>query len=51
VLRTDWFRRHRPELLPWRFISRASLKNLLRGKLGRPFFDLAVVGLVLRKRS
>ena len=49
VLRTEWFRRHRPELLPWRFISRASLKNLLRGKLGRPFFDLAIAGLVLRK--
>ena len=43
VLRTEWFRRHRPELLPWRFISRASLQNLLRGRIGRPFFDLAVV--------
>jgi SAM-dependent methyltransferase len=51
VLRTEWFRRHRPELLPWRFISRVGLKNLLRGKFGRPFFDLAVVGLVLRKGS
>ncbi len=51
VLRTEWFRHHRPELLPWRFISRASLKNLLRGKFGRPFFDLAVVGLALRKGS
>jgi len=49
VLRTEWFRRHRPEDLPWRFFSRAGLKNLLRGKIGRPFFDLAVVGLVLRR--
>jgi SAM-dependent methyltransferase len=49
VLRTDWFRRYRPELLPWRFVSRAGLKNLLRGRLGRPFFDLAVIGLVLQK--
>jgi SAM-dependent methyltransferase len=49
VLRTEWFRRHRPDLLPWRIISRASLQNLRRGRLGRPFFDLAVVGLVLHK--
>ena len=49
VLRTEWFRRYQPELLPWRFFSRAGLSNLLRGRLGRPFFDLAVVGLVLRK--
>ena len=45
----EWFRRYRPEMLPWRFVSRAGLKNLLRGRLGRPFFDLAVIGLVLRK--
>jgi len=51
LLRTKWFRRHRPELLPWRFFSRAGLKHVLRGKIGRPFFDLAVVGLVLRKES
>jgi len=49
VLRTRWFRTYQPELLPWRFVSRAGLRNLLRGKIGRPFFDLAVVGLVLRK--
>jgi SAM-dependent methyltransferase len=49
VLRTEWFRRNRPELLPWGFISRASLKNMLRGKFSRPFFDLAIVGLVVRK--
>jgi SAM-dependent methyltransferase len=49
VLRTEWFRRYRPELLPWRFISRAGLTNLLQGRIGRPFFDLAVVGLVLQK--
>jgi len=49
VLRTPWFRRHQPELLPWRFVSRSSLKNLLRGKFGRPFYDLAVIGLVLYK--
>ena len=47
ALRTTWFRRHRPELLPWRFLSRAFLQNLLRGRVGRPFFDLSVVGLVL----
>jgi SAM-dependent methyltransferase len=47
VLRTEWFRRKQPDLLPWRFYSRAGLANLLRGRLGRPFFDLAVVGLVL----
>jgi len=50
VLRTEWYRRHRPELLPWRIISRASLQNLRRGRFGRPFFDLAVVGLALSKR-
>ena len=49
VLRTDWFRRHRPELLPWRRIPRAGLAGLLRGRLARPFFDLAVAGLVLTK--
>jgi SAM-dependent methyltransferase len=49
VLRTEWFRRHRPELLPWRFISRASLANMLRGRFGRPFFHLAVAGLALQK--
>lgn len=49
VLQTAWFRRYHPELLPWRFISRAGLRNLLRGRIGRPFFDLTVVGLVLRK--
>jgi len=49
VLRTDWFRRYQPELLPWRIISRASLRNLRRGRIGRPFFDLAVVGMVLEK--
>jgi SAM-dependent methyltransferase len=49
VLRTQWFRHNQPEALPWRFFSRAGLHNLLRGRLGRPFFDLAVVGLVLRR--
>jgi SAM-dependent methyltransferase len=49
VLRTAWFRRHQPDVLPWRFFSRAGLRNLLRGRVGRPFFDLAVVGLVLRR--
>jgi SAM-dependent methyltransferase len=49
VLRTEWFRHTHPELLPWRIISRATLQNLLRGRFGRPFFDLAVVGLALRK--
>ena len=49
VLRTRWFRRHQPELLPWRFVSRSSLKNMLRGRFGRPFYDLAVIGLVLYK--
>jgi SAM-dependent methyltransferase len=49
VLRTRWFRTYQPELLPWHFVSRAGLRNLLRGRIGRPFFDLAVVGLVLRK--
>jgi SAM-dependent methyltransferase len=49
VLRTRWFRTYHPELLPWRFLSRAGLRNLLRGRIGRPFFDLTVVGLVLRK--
>jgi SAM-dependent methyltransferase len=49
VLRTEWFRRYHPDLLPWRFVSRAGLKNLMRGRIGRPFFDLAVIGLVLRK--
>jgi len=49
VLRTEWFRHYRPELLPWRIISRASLQNLRRGRFGRPFFDLAVVGLALHK--
>lgn len=51
VLRTEWFRRYHPDLLPWRFVSRAGLKNLLRGRIGRPFFDLTVVGLVLRKED
>jgi SAM-dependent methyltransferase len=49
LLCTEWFRHYQPELLPWRFFSRAGLKNLLRGRIGRPFFNLAVVGLVLRK--
>jgi SAM-dependent methyltransferase len=49
VLRTPWFRRHQPELLPWRFVSRSGLKNMLRGRFGRPFYDLAVIGLVLYK--
>jgi SAM-dependent methyltransferase len=49
VLRTEWFRIYQPERLPWRFVSRAGLRNLLRGRIGRPFFDLAVVGMVLRK--
>jgi SAM-dependent methyltransferase len=49
VLRTEWFRRNQPEALPWRFYSRAGLRNLLRGRIGRPFFDLAVIGLVLRR--
>lgn len=51
VLRTEWFRRYQPDLLPWRFISRAGLKNLLRGRVGRPFFDLSVIGLILRKED
>jgi len=51
ALRTEWFRRHQPELLPWRFVSRAWLRNALRGRIGRPFFDLAVVGLVLQKAA
>ena len=51
VLRTRWFRTYQPERLPWRFISRAGLRNLMRGRIGRPFFDLAVVGLVLRKTN
>jgi len=51
VLRTEWFRRYQPELLPWRFVSRAGLRNLLRGRIGRPFFDLTVIGLVLRKED
>lgn len=46
VLRTAWFRRYQPELLPWGFLSRATLQNLKRGRIGRPFFDLAVVGVV-----
>lgn len=50
VLRTSWVRSRNPEQLPWRWISRATLKGLRRGKLERPFFDLAVMGLVLRKR-
>jgi SAM-dependent methyltransferase len=50
VLRTPWFRRHRPELLPWRIVSRATLRNLMRGRIGRPFFDLAVIGVVHVKR-
>ena len=37
------------QALPWRFLSRAGLRNLLRGRVGRQFFDLAVVGLVLRR--
>jgi SAM-dependent methyltransferase len=49
VLRTSWFRHHQPELLPWRFISRSSLRNMLKGRFGRPFYDLAVIGLVLYK--
>ena len=49
VLRTPWFRRHQPEQLPWRFVSRSSLKNMLKGRFGRPFYDLAVIGLVLYK--
>jgi SAM-dependent methyltransferase len=49
VLRTSWFRRHRPGLLPWRFLSRAYLSQLRRGRLGRPFFELAVIGMALRK--
>jgi len=50
VLRTSWVRSRNPEQLPWRWISRATLAGLRRGNLGRPFFDLAVMGLVLRKR-
>jgi SAM-dependent methyltransferase len=49
LLRTAWFRRHQPDALPWHFFSRAGLRNLLRGRIGRPFFDLAVVGLALRR--
>ncbi len=49
VLRTSWFRRRQPELLPWRFVSRSSLKNMLKGRFGRPFYDLAIIGLVLYK--
>lgn len=49
VLRSDWFRRNQPDALPWRFLSRTGMRNLLRGRIGRPFFDLAVVGLVLRR--
>jgi len=50
LLRTTWFREHQPELLPWRFLSRAWLKSALRLRLGRPFFDLCVIGLALQKR-
>ncbi len=49
VLRTSWFRECAPELLPWGFASRAWLSGLRRGRLGRPFFDLAVVGMALRR--
>ena len=51
VLRTAWFREHEPGLLPWGWISRAALQHWSRGRWGRPFFDLAVVGMVLRKRG
>lgn len=50
LLRTERFRREQPELLPWSVLSRAGLRNLIQGRLGRPFFDLAVVGMALRKR-
>jgi len=49
LLRTEWFRREQPELLPWSVMSRAGLRNLIKGCLGRPFFDLAVIGMALRK--
>lgn len=50
-LRTSWFRRHRPDALPWRFVSRTFVRGLRRGRLRRPFFDLAVIGLALRKKG
>jgi ubiquinone/menaquinone biosynthesis C-methylase UbiE len=51
VLKTECFRHTAPEQLPWRTVSKTSLRNLLRGKFGRPFFNLAVIGLALRKRT
>lgn len=49
LLWTGWFRDHAPELLPWRLVSRAGLANLKQGRLGRPFFELVVVAMALRK--
>jgi SAM-dependent methyltransferase len=51
LLRTASFRHSEPELLPWRMFSRATLDGLKRGRIGRPFFDLAVVGVVYEKRA
>lgn len=49
LLRTRSVLRDQPQLLPWRRISRAGLKNILRGSMRRPFFDLTVVGLTVDK--
>jgi SAM-dependent methyltransferase len=49
LLRTRSVLRDQPELLPWSRLSRAGLSSLLRGSLGRPFFDLTVIGLVIDK--
>jgi SAM-dependent methyltransferase len=51
LLRTTWFRKHQPERLPWRFVSRAYLHGLLRGRLRRPFFDLTVIAMALATRE
>ena len=51
ILKTEWFRRYAPEMLPWRRISRVGFRNMLHGRLGRPFFNVAVVGVILRKRT
>jgi len=49
LLRTRTVLRDQPQLLPWRRISRAGLRNILRGSMRRPFFDLAVIGLTVDK--
>lgn len=50
ILKTEWFRHNAPELLPWGIISRSSLRNMFRGSFRRPFFNLAVMGMMLAKK-